>query len=303
MYIPTKTISSMVTSFNDKNELDLEGLVENIEFQKKAGIESICVLGGTGEAASLSKVERHQIMETTMKNSGNLKVVIGALAGTPKDIEEDIIKAKELKADAVMVMATPFIKPSERDIEKFITDLSNLGIPLIIFNTPSRSSVNMSKELILKLSELDAVVGIKESSGELNLVEEIIQNVKEDFGVLVGGDTLYLPSLVLGAHGGIVAVATVIPEVFVALDNAIVENDINKARKLHYIIKLLDDVMYKASHPVPLKKALEIRGLPVGKARPPFSDLDEGHEKELYKVMQEVKNRGQGLVQFVSEYS
>lgn len=302
MYIPTKTISSMVTNFNSEGELELEDLKTNLEFQKKAGIESVCILGGTGEASLLAQEERHQIMEVVMENAGNLKVVIGALAGTPEEIKKDILKAKELKADAVLVMATPFIKPSERDIEKFIIELSELKMPLIIFNSPSRSGINMSESLIIKLSKMDTVVGIKESAGDINLLQNIIQNKEENFGVLVGGDKLYLPSLVLGAQGGIVAVAAAIPEVFVELDKAIIEENIEKARSLHYMIKLIDDVMFKASHPVPLKKILEIRGISETKCRAPFSDISDEHEQEIYEAIKELKERTKGVIDFTTTF-
>ena len=111
MYYPEGILSSMVTCFDEKGNVNLERLGETIEFQKKAGVKSLCVLGGTGEAASMTPEERHAVMEETMKHSNGLHIVFGALAGKVSDVKADIEKAKELGADAAMVMAMPFVRP------------------------------------------------------------------------------------------------------------------------------------------------------------------------------------------------
>ena len=288
MYKPKQTIPSLVTSFNREGKVDLDGLIKNLAFQKEAGIECVCVLGGTGEAASLSRDERQQIMETVMRNHQDLKIIFGALVGTIEDIKADIQIAKENDAQAVMVMVPPFVGPSQYDMEKYFKDLAQLDMPLIIFNSPKRSSFNMSLDLINTLSKNEKVIGIKESSGDIYFLQDIIKENKDNFEVLVGGDDLYLPSLVVGATGGILASAAVIPEVLVALDEAVKEENYTVARRLHYYVKELNDEMYKASHPAPLKYLLEYRGLPVGDCRPPFRPLREKYKHSLEKVLERI---------------
>lgn len=302
MYYPKGIISSMVTCFKNDGTIDLEGLKTSIHFQQKAGVKSICVLGGTGEAASLTPEERHWVMEETMRNRGEMHIVFGTLAGKPSEVMDDIQKAKELGADACLVMATPFVRPSKQDVERLIRDYAALKMPLILFNTPSRSAFSMTSDLIQRLSEIDGVVGIKESSGDMVLMQDIRIRCPHPFGLLTGGDNLYLPTLALGGDGGILATAAVIPEVCMALDRAITEQDFDKARQCHYAVKLLDDVMYKASHPVPLKLAMQYRGLPAGICRPPFSTIDKKHEEEVYVAMAQIKSHLQGVVNFVEEY-
>ncbi len=109
----------------------------------------------------MSREERHAVMEETMRHADGLHIVFGALAGTPADVKADIAKAKELGADAVMVMATPFVRPSERDVERLIREYATVGMPLIVFNTPSRSAFRMSAALVKRLNNIDEVVGIK----------------------------------------------------------------------------------------------------------------------------------------------
>ena len=300
MYYPKGTIASMVTCFKENGDIDFEGVAKNIEFQRKAGAKTICVLGGTGEAASMTLEERHQVMKEAMKHTKGMNVVLGALAGRPSDVMADIEVAKEVGADACLVMATPFVRPSERDVERLMKEYASLKMPLIIFNTPSRSAFSMSAALISRLAKIDGIVGIKESSGDMVLVQNIRIDCPHPFGLLTGGDNLYLPTMALGGDGGILASAAAIPEVCLALDDALAKNDYDTAREYHYAVKLLDDVLYSASHPVPLKLAMAYRGLPAGKCRPPFSDITEEHKKQIYDVMDEIERRMKGKINFVS---
>jgi 4-hydroxy-tetrahydrodipicolinate synthase len=302
MYRPGGIISSMVTCFDSRGELDLKAHAQNIKFQRAAGIKTICVLGGTGEAASLTADERRGVMDETMRSADEMQVVFGAMAGRPDEIAEDIKLAKKLGAAACMVMPPPFVVPSGDDVKRLVRQYALLGMPIIVFNTPKRSSFLMSADLIAELSSIDGVVGIKESSQDLVLLQNIYTLCRRDFALLTGGDNLYLPSVVLGATGGILASAAVIPEVCLALDKAIADSRMDEARTLHYAVKLLDDVLYKASHPVPLKLAMHSRGLASQICRPPFADIGGAHRKAVYDALKEIKTRVSGLVKFVEEY-
>ena len=302
MYYPRGVLSSMVTCFNNDGSVDLAGVGENIEFQKKAGIKSICVLGGTGEAAAMTVEERHAVMEETMRHADGLKVTFGVLTGTPAEILEDIKKAKSLGADACMVMAPPFVRPSAADVENLVKYYATAHQPLIIFNTPSRSAFSMSADLIERLNRIEEVVGIKDSSGDMALAQEIRVRCPHPYGLLTGGDTLYFITRALGGDGGILASAAAIPEVFVALDEALEVGDYEKARQCHYAIKLLDDVLYTASHPVPLKTAMKLRGLPAGICRPPFTGITNEHENQVIAAMRQIRKNLDGVVNFAAEY-
>lgn len=295
-------VSSMVTSFTEDGELNNTGLIENLQFQKQAGIKTVCVLGGTGEAVSLTQVERHEVMEVTMEHAKGLQVVFGALVGSPNEVKEDIKKATQLGADACMVMPPPFVRPSALDVERYMIELSHIGQPLMLFNTPSRSGFAMSTDLIARLSEIDNIIAIKESSGDLIQLQNIKQNTNLSFKVLTGGDINYLPSVILGADGGLLASAALFPELLLALEKAIQEKQLLFAQHLHYIVKSISDMIYKTSHPIPLKFAMELRGLPVGKARAPFSDIDQEHKEQIKKLMKNISTTLKEKVNFVQEY-
>lgn len=302
MYYPRGVLSSMVTCFHNDGSLDLAGIGENIEFQKKAGIKSVCVLGATGEAAAMTAEERHAVMEEAMRHADGLKVTFGVLAGRPEEILEDIKLAKALGADACMVMAPPFVRPSPADVENLVKYYATAHQPLIIFNTPSRSAFSMSADLIERLSHIEEVVGIKESSGDMALAQDIRVRCPHPYSLLTGGDNLYFLTRALGGDGGILASAAAIPEVCAALDDAIEVNDYEMARQCHYAIKLLDDVLYTASHPVPLKTAMKLRGLPAGICRPPFTVITQEHEDKVVAAMRQIRKNLDGIVNFVGEY-
>ncbi len=302
MYYPEGILSSMVTCFDKDGNVNLEMLGETIEFQKKAGVKSLCVLGGTGEAASMTPEERHAVMEETMKHREGLYIVFGALAGKVSDVMNDIRKAKELGADAAMVMAMPFVRPSEHDVEELIKTYASVGLPIIVFNTPSRSAFSMSAALVKRLSQIPGVVGIKESSGNMTLAQDIRIGCPHPFALLTGGDDLYYETILLDGDGGILAAAAVIPEICQAMDDYLKKNDIEKARRCHYAVKTVNDVLYTASHPIPLKLAMEARGLKVGKCRPPFTTITEEHKAAVYQALRDAHDAVADIVNFVDEY-
>lgn len=294
MYYPRGIITSLVTSFNKKKKLDLEGIKENISFQKKAGIKSICILGGTGEAMSLTQEERQLVIKTTLDISEDLDIVVGALAGTIKDVIKDVEYAKLKGARACLVMPPPFVRPSERDIEHFYLEINSIGMPIILFNTPSRSGVNMSTELITRLAKIENVVGIKEASADILKLQNIRYLCKPPFSILQGEDSLFLASLSLGADGGLLAIAAIFPEVYIAIEKEFQNGNVKRAKDLHYMIKPIVEVLYEASHPYPLKTAMELRNLPVGPCRLPIYGLADSYKDRIhnlvYDMIQKIKS-------------
>lgn len=286
MYYPRGVISSLVTSFDENGRVNEAGIVKNIEFQRKAGVQGICVLGGTAEPMALAPDTREKLMNLAIDAAGGeLDVVVGALVGNPDEVKRDIAAAQKAGAQACLVTATPFVRPSERDVETFFRELARLGMPLILFNTPSRSGYLMSTDLIARLNQdVDNIVGIKESSRDILLLGKIRSRCGHPFGVLQGVDSLFLTSLTMGGDGGILAAAAVVPEICLDIETALKEENLEKARSSYYQMMPLVDLMYEASHPAPLKVALEIRGLPAGKTKPPLYGLKKDHIDRLRKV-------------------
>ena len=291
MYRPKGVLSSMVTSFDAKGHLDEAGIRRNVEFQAKAGIRSIVMLGGTGEPLSMTPEERKRTMQVAVEAAaGRLKVVIGTLVGNPTEVARDIENAATAGADACMVTTTPFVRPHERDVQRFLTDLAgNSPIPLIVFNVPSRSGFLMTAKLVCDLARnVEKIVAIKESSRDIALFSDIRAGTDASFSMLQGSDALFLPSLALGGNGGILAAAAVFPEFCITIERAVAAGDLQTARARHFELMELVHLMYEASHPAPLKLAIELRGIPAGRTRPPFYGLTEDHQARIKRCVEKL---------------
>lgn len=284
MYRPQGVLSSMVTSFDASGRLDEVGIGKNIEFQIASGIKSVVMLGGTGEPLAMTAEERQRVMEVSIAAAaGRLKIVIGALVGNPIEVARDIENAAKAGADACMVTTTPFVRPHERDVRRFLSELAaTSAVPLIVFNVPSRSGFLMTTKLICDLArDTRKIVGLKESSRDIAQFSDIRAGTDASFSMLQGSDALFLPSQALGGDGGILAAAAVFPDVCLEIENAVANSNLEMARARHFQLMELVHLMYEASHPGPLKLAIEIRGLPVGKTRPPLYELTDDHKARI----------------------
>jgi len=291
MYRPQGVVSAMVTSVDAKGQVDETGIRKNIDFQVKAGIKSIVMLGGTGEPLSMTPEERKRTMEASIAAvAGRLKVVIGALVGNPTEVARDIENAAKAGADACMVTTTPFVRPHERDVRRLLTELAgNSPLPLIVFNVPSRSGFLMSSKLICDLArDVEKIVAVKESSRDIALFSDVRAGTDISFSMLQGSDALFLPSLALGGDGGILAAAAVFPELVLAIQTAATGGDLRTARARHFQLMELVHLLYEASHPGPLKLAIELRGVPVGKTRPPLYDLTKDHQTRINRCVEKL---------------
>jgi len=276
MYKPAGVMTSMVTSFDSDGKIDEDGLRDNVEFQRNSGVRTIVVLGGTGEPMSLTAGERERVMQISCEAAGtDLKVVASALVGNPDEVSHDVDVAYRHGAAACMITTPPFVRPSESDVYQFLTEIASRSkLPLIVFNVPSRAGFLMSPSLIERAAkDIDLLVGIKESSRDIVQFSEVRQRTPSDFACLQGVDSLYLASLALGGDGGILAAAAAFPEHCIAIDDAMSSGDLSSARKWHYRLMQVVPVLYEASHPAPLKLAIETRGLPAGRTRPPLYEI------------------------------
>lgn len=278
MYMPKGVIASMVTSFDCKGGVDTVAMQANVAFHRKAGSRSVMVLGGTGEPVSMAAAERQAVLEASVAAAGgDIDVLSAALVGNPDDVARDIAMAARCGAKACMVTTPPFVRPSESDVYRFLTEIARRSaLPLIIFNVPSRTGFLMSAALVERVArDIDLLVGIKESSRDIALFGEIRRRTEASFACLQGVDGFYLASLALGADGGILAAAAVFPEILNAMEHAFRQGDAQAARRWNDVLAPLLPLLYEASHPAPLKRALEARGLPVGKTRPPLYEISD----------------------------
>ncbi len=272
-------------------KIDEKGLVDLIDFQIDSGIHGLVPGGTTGESSTLSLDEHKRVIELTVKTvGGRVPVIAGSGANNTAEAIELTMSAKQSGADAVLSVVPYYNKPSQEGLFqhfKAITDM--VEIPMILYNVPGRTVTNMLPATVARLAELPNVIGIKEASGNLSQISEIIRICPDDFIVLSGDDTTALPTVLVGGRGVISVVSNLDPGRMTEMIEAALRGDLQKARELHYRLFRLMGAMFCYPSPAPAKKGLEILGkIKSAEVRLPLTSMDEASLITLRECMQEL---------------
>jgi 4-hydroxy-tetrahydrodipicolinate synthase len=271
--------------------IDIEGLRSNTEYLLSQGIHGIVPCGSTGESATLNFSEHERVIEEVVSAVGSSVPVI---AGTGSNNTEEALTltkaAAKIGADAALVISPYYNKPNRAGLIKHYSLLADCGLPIIVYNVPSRTGQNLSADLIIELAKNPDIVGVKEASGDLGQISQIIEgtrNLDRDtpFCVLSGDDNLTLPILSLGGTGVISVAANLEPARMVELYEACRSGSFFKAQHLHYELSPLFRGMFIDTNPIPVKKAVELRGRSAGPLRLPLVELDEQKTMQLGEIL------------------
>jgi 4-hydroxy-tetrahydrodipicolinate synthase len=282
-------LPAIVTPFkrNLAMDLDLEGLASNIEFLIESGVHGIVPCGSTGESATLSFEEHEEVIAATIEAvNGRVPVIAGTGSNNTAEAVRFTKAAKNLGADGVLVISPYYNKPNRSGLIKHYTILANLDIPVIMYNVPGRTGQNLTPDLVIELARNPNIVGIKEASGDIGQISRIIEGtLDEDFQLISGDDNLTYPILSLGGSGVISVAANVEPGRMVAMFDAFCEGDFETALDLHYELSPLFRSMFIDTNPIPVKKAVELRGMAAGPVRLPLDELDATKTGQLREVL------------------
>jgi len=282
-------LPAIITPFkrNPAMDLDIEGLRTNIRFLLSQGIHGIVPCGSTGESATLSMEEHEQVIETTIDEvNGQIPVLAGTGSNNTAEAVRITKSALDAGADGALVISPYYNKPNRSGLLRHYTMLADLDIPIVIYNVPGRTGQNLPPDLIIELAEHPNIVGIKEASGDVAQVSRIIEGtLDEDFQVISGDDNLTLPILSLGGGGVISVAANVEPARMVAMFESFCEGDLETALDLHYELSPLFRSMFIDTNPIPVKKAVDLRGMAAGPVRLPLDELDEKKTAQLREVL------------------
>jgi len=281
-------IPAMVTPFKEDFSVDFEGIAKNLDYLERY-VNALVPAGTTGEAATLSYEEHVEVVKYVAETS-KLPVIGGAGSNSTK---EAVWLAKEVEkagAEAAMLVTPYYNKPNQEGLyQHYKTVASEVSIPIIVYNVPSRTGINTTPELIRKLAGIDNIVGIKEASGNLKQISEIIRTTPEDFILLSGDDFLTLPILCLGGKGVISVAANVAPHLMKEMYEAFVGGELKKATEIHHKLTPLFDVLFIDTNPIPVKRAMDLMGLAAGKPRLPLVELSEEKTERVKAVLKELE--------------
>lgn len=277
---------AIITPFKEDFSLDEEGLRSNIEHLQRSGIAGIVPCGTTGESATLTFEEHKKVVEIAVDCS-KVPVIAGTGSNNTREALELTRHAADAGAQAALLITPYYNKPNDRGMfEHFKTIAEKCKIPIVLYNVPKRTGIDLKPELVARLSRIANIVAIKEASGSLTQVSQIIEQTKGcDFTVLSGDDDLTLPIMSLGATGVVSVVANVAPRKTVAMVDAISSGDMETARKLHYELLPLVRAMFLETNPIPVKTAYKLMGLAAGPLRLPLAGMAPEKETTLKEIL------------------
>ncbi|WP_301280411.1 4-hydroxy-tetrahydrodipicolinate synthase [Rossellomorea aquimaris] len=280
--------TAMVTPFDRKGNIDFTKTTQLIQYLIENGSDSLVVAGTTGESPTLTKEEKIALFRHVVKVvNGRVPVIAGTGSNNTHASIELTKKAVEAGVDAIMLVAPYYNKPSQEGLfQHFRAIAESTSLPVMLYNIPGRSSVNVSPETIIRLSEIENIVAVKEASGDLDSMTEIISHTPDDFMLYSGDDGLTLPVLSIGGTGIVSVASHIIGNEMQEMVAAFIGGNPMQAAGLHQKLLPIMKGLFTSPNPTPVKTALQMKGLDVGSVRLPLIPLTEVERAKLSQLLQ-----------------
>ncbi len=284
------SIVAIVTPFK-KGKVDEKALGDLIEWHISQGTHGIVPCGTTGESATLDYKEHYRVIEFTIKVVNKR---IPVIAGTGANATDETImitkKAKKYGADAALLVTPYYNKPTQEGLYRHFKEVAKaVDIPIVLYNVPGRTAVNLLPSTVARLAEIENIVAIKEASGDMKQVSEIIRLCGDRITVISGDDFTTLPLLALGGKGVISVSANVAPKDVSTMCSSWLKGNYEKARAIHYKLEPLNAVMFIETNPIPVKTALAMMGKIQEELRLPLCEMSPANKEKLRNVLVDLK--------------
>ncbi|GAB3056376.1 4-hydroxy-tetrahydrodipicolinate synthase [Virgibacillus ainsalahensis] len=286
-----QVLTAMVTPFDYQEEIDYHATQTLVDYLIANGSDGLVVAGTTGESPTLIPEEKVDLFKFVVKAvNGRVPVIAGTGSNGTKASIQLTKQAEEAGVDGIMLVTPYYNKPNQEGLfQHFQAIASSTNLPVMMYNIPGRSSVNMSVETILRLSEIENIVSVKEASADLGAMTKIIRNTPDDFTLYSGDDGLTLPALSIGGAGVVSVASHVIGNEMQEMVASFKKGDIAGAASLHQDLLPVMEALFAAPSPAPVKAALNISGVPVGGVRLPMMPLDREETAVLQNVLTEAR--------------
>ncbi|WP_339145855.1 MULTISPECIES: 4-hydroxy-tetrahydrodipicolinate synthase [unclassified Sutcliffiella] len=285
-----KVSTAMVTPFDNKGNIDFEKTTQLVNYLIKNGTDSLVVAGTTGESPTLSTEEKLALFSHVVKVvEGRIPVVAGTGSNNTRASIDLTKKAEAAGVDAIMLVAPYYSKPSQEGLyQHFKAIAAETSLPVMLYNIPGRSVVNMSVDTIVRLAAEKNIMAMKEASGNLDAMTEIIANTPDDFVLYSGDDGLTLPVLSIGGNGVVSVASHVLGNEMQAMIRAFESGEYANAAKQHQRLLPIMKGLFSAPSPSPVKTALQLKGLDVGGVRLPLVPLNEEERNTLAALLRTI---------------
>ncbi|MDQ0270171.1 4-hydroxy-tetrahydrodipicolinate synthase [Cytobacillus purgationiresistens] len=279
--------TAMVTPFDKNGRIDFIKTTQLINHLIENGTDSLVVAGTTGESPTLTKEEKIALFQHVVKvTDKRVPVIAGTGSNNTYASIELTKKAEQLGVDAIMAVAPYYNKPSQEGLfQHFKAIAENTNLPIMLYNIPGRSSINIAPETIIKLSKIPNIIAVKEASGDLSAMTKIIAGTDNDFLLYSGDDGIALPVMSVGGVGVVSVASHIIGNELQQMIQAYIEGDYKEAAKYHQELLPVMEGLFAAPNPVPVKTALQLKGLDVGSVRLPMVPLNEQERSALIELI------------------
>ena len=293
--------TAMITPMFDDGSVDFEGFRKNVKFQLEEGIDGLVPLGTTAETPTLDErpgseedkiiaIVKEEVAAFEKKTGKKIPIIIGAGSNNTKDAVMYCERAKKAGADAALVVTPYYNKPSKEGIFRHFEAVSKVGIPIIVYNIAGRTGLNIPTDLLVRIAELPNIAGVKEASGSVAQMMEVIgqiKNKKPDFAVMSGDDSFTLPLIAAGGDGVISVASNMIPRLMHELAQACLDGDFKKGREIHYRLAPFFKAEFCDGNPSSIKYAMNLKGLPAGALRLPLVEVTDAAKETIQKAIKD----------------
>ncbi|MGI6731491.1 MAG: 4-hydroxy-tetrahydrodipicolinate synthase [Anaerovoracaceae bacterium] len=281
---------ALITPFHEDGSVNYDKVAELIKWHIQEGTAGIVVLGTTAETPALTVTEQDKIVEVSIEAADKkIPIIVGSGSNNTLVAREQSIKYEKMGADGLLVITPYYNKTNKAGMIHHFTEIADaVSIPIILYNVPGRTGCSLTYEAVKELSKHKNIVGIKEASGDISLVTKIGRLASDDFAMYSGNDDMIVPLMSVGGMGVISVAANIIPKEMDRLAMAYINGDVALARELQ--LKYLDfiNALFIETNPIPIKEAMNLANMNVGKYRLPLYEMEEGTKAILVNEMKKV---------------
>jgi 4-hydroxy-tetrahydrodipicolinate synthase len=284
------TGTALITPFKSDGSVDEKALKRLVDFQIDGGVDMLLPCGTTGEGATLDENETDRVLQVVIEQArGRVPVILGAGSNSTAKAIQMTKRARKVGASGVLSVGPYYNKPTQQGYyEHFKAIAEAEDIPIVVYNVPGRTGGNIEAGTTLKLAEITNIVAVKEASGNLGQIMDIIRDAPKDFRVLSGDDAITLPVIALGGDGVVSVVSNEAPSMMSGIVNAALAGNLAEAKAIHYRLLPLMNINFIESNPIPVKAALSMMGLIEENYRLPMVRIGAANRQKLAKVVEEV---------------
>ncbi|GHT50416.1 4-hydroxy-tetrahydrodipicolinate synthase [Spirochaetia bacterium] len=286
--------TALITPMRDNGDVDFDGWIKLIDYQLENEIDGLVPIGTTGETPTLDESEEEKLIKMIVERvNGRVPVIVGAGSNSTHHAVSYTKRAKDLGADAALVVTPYYNKPNDDGLLRHFEAVCKVGIPIMVYNIAGRTGRNIPTALMEKIAKFDHIIGVKEASGDVSQMSDVIEKIGRPsngkFAVLSGDDGLTVPSMSMGGMGVISVISNLLPSLVHKMTSYCLEGNFAEAANIHFALSPFVKAAFIETNPVPIKAALQMANLPAGPTRLPLGKMSSQNEAFVKAAVENLK--------------